>query len=101
MKIKKDFEDIAINASQNVYNPFVNVCGETSYNLNLDNTTVDIPPKLSRKRKMMKSVSFSNPEVRKRLDFSTDVAVENHQLNNASQEIPKLIDAVISSDTNI
>ena len=50
---------------------------------------------------MMKSVSFSNPEVRKRLDFSTDVVVENHQLNNASQEIQNLIDAVISSDTNI
>ena len=81
MKKKKDLEDVkntAINSSQNVLNSFANVGEEASYNLDLANTTADIPPKLNRKRKLLKSVSFSNPEVRKKLDFSTDVGVENY-----------------------
>ena len=82
-----------------MFNSFANTGEETSYNL--DNATVDIPPKLSRKRKMMKNVSFSNPEARRRLDFSTDGVAENYQLNNASQEIPNLVDAIINADTNI
>ena len=102
IKIKKDLEEAkntALNSSQNMFNSFANTGEETSYNL--DNATVDIPPKLSRKRKMMKNVSFSNPEVKRRLDFSTDDVAENFQLNNASQELPNLVDAIINADTNI
>ena len=80
-------------------NSFANTGEETGYNLG--NATVDIPPKLSRKRKTMKNVSFSNPEVKRRLDFSTDDVAENFQLNNASQELPNLVDAIINADTNI
>ena len=101
-KIKKDLEEVkntALNSSQNMLNSFANTGEETGYNLG--NATVDIPPKLSRKRKTMKNVSFSNPEVKRRLDFSTDDVAENFQLNNASQELPNLVDAIINADTNI